>query len=129
MARIDVAYFYMVLVVLKFLVRILDLILDNVFGFTITKGDRLEYQWAEKSYEHSAQVVDVWFCANWSFAFKHTPDNYLYTHNRYVHPDYILKNDKVTLQGVTETHAYFCVSDDDKDVYDTKSFPFLFISQ
>ena len=32
----------------------------------------------------------------------------------------MLKHDKVTLQGVTKTHAFFCVSSPGEDVQDIK---------
>ncbi len=46
-----------------------------------------------------------------------------------MHPRYALENDNVTLMGVTATQAYFCVSDPDFNVYETKLAPFVFITQ
>ena len=50
-------------------------------------------------------------------------------HEKYVHPKYILEHDNVTLQGITQTHAFFCVSEPDVNVYDTSKGPFLWIKQ
>ena len=127
--KVDMAYFYFLLVFLKKITCVLDIILDILFGFTITRGTRSERDMAKERYEHSAHVVDVWFCANWSTVFRHSPNNFLFTHNSYIHPREILKDDKITLQGVTETHAYFTVSRPHKDVYDTNFCPFVFVAQ
>ena len=35
----------------------------------------------------------------------------------------------MTLQGITQTHAFFCVSEPDVNVYDTSKGPFLWIKQ
>ena len=37
--------------------------------------------------------------------------NFVWRHEKYVHPRYILERDNVSLMGVTPTHAFFCVSD------------------
>ena len=50
-------------------------------------------------------------------------------HEKYVHPKYILEHDNVTLQGITQTHAFFCVSEPNVNVYDTSKGPFLWIKQ
>ena len=55
--------------------------------------------------------------------------NFSSRHIKYMHPRYILENDNVTLQGITETHAFFCVTDPAKDIYNMKEFPFAFIFQ
>ncbi len=51
----------------------------------------------------------------------------IFLSKRYVHPDYILDHDDVTLHGVTPTHAFFCVSR--HDVYDATTYPFTFLLQ
>ncbi len=61
---------------------------------------------------------------------QHTLGNFLYKHSRYVHPDFALKEgNRVTLQGITTTHAFFCISDEGEDVYVTKIAPFVFLQQ
>ncbi len=50
---------------------------------------------------------------------KMMPRNYWTRHEAYVHPKYAIENDNVTIQGMTPTHAFFCVSDKDRDVYNT----------
>ncbi len=61
--------------------------------------------------------------------FKHHLKNFLYTHERYVSPEYVLQHDNVTLQLCTETEAVFCVTDKDEDVYDMPKHPFVCLSQ
>ena len=125
----DMGYLYILLVGLKYLVWAVDFLLDKLFGFTITHGTREDCRQAQEHYEHSAHVVDVWYRGNWSLVIKHTPNNFLYTHNSYVHPHEILKRDNVTLMGISETHACFSVSEPGVNVHDTNKFPFLFIAQ
>ena len=55
--------------------------------------------------------------------------NFVWRHEKYVHPRFILEHDNVSLMGITPTHAFFCVSEPGFDVYQTKMAPFLFIIQ
>ena len=61
-------------------------------------------------YENSAHVVSVWARGSWSFATQHGLHNFLGIHKAYVHPDYVLENEHVTLHGADKTHVWFCVS-------------------
>ena len=46
--------------------------------------------------------------------------HFIILHRLYVEPRYVLKRDNVTLQGITKTHAFFCVSSKGEDVQDIK---------
>ena len=50
----------------------------------------------------------------------HQLNNFVWWHEKFVHPSHVLLHDNITLMGVTPTHAFFCVSDPGFDVYDTK---------
>ena len=92
----------------------IDIILDMLFGFTIRQGS-LNERIMSKSYEYSAQLVDIMAWGTHSYLLT-VPKNYVWRHNKYVHPRYVLEHDNITLMGVTPTHAYFCVSDPKVDL-------------
>ena len=97
---------------------VLDLILDLLFSYTIRSGSLFERLKSE-SYEYSAQVVDI---ITWG-APAHPlvqPKHYVWKHERYLHPRYVLEHDNITLMGLTPTHAFFCVSDPEVDVRNVK---------
>lgn len=75
------------------------------------------------------QKVRVLFRGAYSLILNHTLDNFFYVHEEYVDPKYILDNDNVTLQSVTDKHAVFCVSDPEFNVFETKMAPFVWIIQ
>ena len=55
------------------------------------------------------------------FSFQnHKLHNFCCKHEEYVHPRYVLEHDNITLFGVTDTHAFFCVSKPDFNVYETR---------
>ena len=66
--------------------------------------------------------VSVWGRAQLSpVPYKLSPwTHFIILHKRYIDPSYVLENDNVTLQGVTETHAFFCVTSHEEDVQDIK---------
>ena len=51
---------------------------------------------------------------------NHKLHNFCCKHEKYVHPNYVLEHDNITLFGVTKTHAFFCVSKPDFNVYETR---------
>ena len=109
---------YCIVYVLRIVLGIIDIILDLLFGYTIQYGS-LNERLSSKSYESSAQVVDIIAWGTHSYVIT-LPKNYVWRHNRYVHPRYVLEHDNITLMGVTPTHAYFCVSDPKVDVQNIK---------
>ena len=61
------------------------------------------------------------YCTLHCFAFNR--------HKSYGNPIEILENPNATLWTITETHAFFAICPEGKDVYDTKQTPFTFIGQ
>ena len=60
------------------------------------------------NYERSAQVLDVVLFHKFSREQATTVDNFLCTHNRFEHPQYIIDNDSITLMAINEHDAVFC---------------------
>ena len=54
----------------------------------------------------------------YSIGSAHQLHNFVWRHERYVHPRHVLERDNITLMGITPAHAFFCVSEPDVDVYD-----------
>lgn len=122
-------HLFWLLLCLKWIQKnIVDPLLDLFFGYSTKRGWRSEQESSHK-YGSSAQVVKIWFRAHYSPATLHGPVNFLYTHQKYVHPREVLKSDNITLHGVNSTHAWFCVSPPNIDVYDLKMFPFAWVAQ
>jgi len=60
------------------------------------------------NYERSAHVLDVVLFHKFCEAQATTVDNFLCTHNRFEHPQYIVDNDNITLMAINEHDAVFC---------------------
>jgi len=60
------------------------------------------------NYERSAQVLDVVFCYKFCDVLPTTLDDFVCTHNRFEHPQYIIDNDNITLMSVDDHDAVFC---------------------
>ena len=117
--RIDMGVFYWIMRTFKAGIVILDFFLDNVLGYTIQHGKREDRTKAE-NYEYSAQLVHLFGRGAYSPLQPHQLDNFVWRHEKYVHPKYVLDHDNITLMSVTPTHVFFCVSDQNLDVLDTK---------
>ena len=76
--------------------NILDFLLNLIFGATTKYGTRKERK-QRLQYENSAQKVRIWARGAYSPASLHSPDNFLYTHLNYCHPNEVLKSDNITL--------------------------------
>ena len=92
---------YFALQAFKKLLSIFDFLLDLLFGYKILSGSRQERIKA-KDYSCSAQIVNVWGRVRFHALQATDLTNYLYTHEKYVHPNYILENDNVNLTSVTK---------------------------
>jgi len=60
------------------------------------------------NYERSAQVLDVVLMHQ---LFRGQPtriDDFVCTHNRFEHPQYIIDNDNITLMTINDHDAVFC---------------------
>ncbi len=98
----------------------IDQVLDRAIGYTTRHGWKKDKELAEHKYECSAQVATVLGRGGYSITQKHQLNNFWLWHDRYVHPEYVLEHDHVTLYGFTPTHAFFCVSEESVNVNDTK---------
>jgi len=83
---------------------------------------------AARYYERSAHLVTVKWKAHYSPFWFHFLENFLYQHEAYVDPRLILELKNVSLFQVTRNYALFCVTAPDVDIYDTKKYPFMFVS-
>ena len=61
-----------------------------------------------QNYERSAHVLDVVYLHKFSSMDNTSLSNFLYTHNRFENPQYIIDNDNVTLMDIDERNAIFC---------------------
>ncbi len=120
---------YWSLLIAKGIQHVLDFFLDLLTGYTTRGGSREERTRAWLHHEHSAQIVNIAWRAHYVDLIVASGKNFLWTHEKYVHPKYILENKNVTLYMMDEDNAYFCVSDPDVDVYNVDKFPFCFLSQ
>ena len=111
--------FYWVVCFCKFIFNVVDIFLDILFGYTLQYGSWQDRKKSEE-YENSAQVVNVVSRGAYSIVLLHQLHNFLWLHEKYVHPRYVLQRDNITLMGITPTHAFFCVSDPDVDVLETQ---------
>jgi len=71
------------------------------------------------NYERSAQVLDVVLFHKFCEAQATTVDNFLCTHNRFEHPQYIIDNDSITLVAINEHDAVFCEPQEKGEKTDT----------
>ena len=60
------------------------------------------------NYKRSAQVLDVVLFHKFCSLNTITVENFLYTHNRFEHPQYIIDNEHISLMTVNEHDAVFC---------------------
>ncbi len=119
---------YWFLCLLKLLVKILDYVTDLIWETTYTGGTRTERLKSQNEYRHSAQVVKILWRAKHHISSITRSDNFLYEHVEYVDTKTILERRNITLMSVEKDFALFAVSDPNVDVYDSKKFPFVFIS-
>ena len=97
---------HLVTTVVYMLVRLVFVIVQRIYWqLNGTARKRREARLPE-NYERSAQVLDVIFFHK--FGFLVTVDNFLFTHNRFENPQYIIDNDNVTLMTINEHDAIFC---------------------
>ena len=112
--------FYWVICACRFALGVTDFFLDILFGHTLQNGSREERKKSEE-FENSAQVVNIVARGTYSVLLIHQLHHFVWYHEKYVHPRYVLEHDNITLMGVTPTHAFFCVSDPKFDVLDTQA--------
>ncbi len=125
----DSAFGYWFLQIILFLLWIVECVTDLLFSFTFRGGTKQERREAQRSYVKSAQMVHILHHARYSQMLDmYDLSYYLYKHERYVSPEYVLDKPNVALYFVTKTHAVFSVAEADDDFYDTKRIPFCFFA-
>ena len=119
MMRVDMGIFYWIMCTFKAGLTLIDIFLDQMLGYNLQQGSREERKKSEE-YEYSAQVVNLLGRGLYSPLQPYQLHNFVWQHEKYVHPSYVLDQDNITLMGVTPSHVFFCVSDPHFDVYKTK---------
>ncbi len=119
---------YWFLLFLKGIMMALDCILDPTVGFTFTKGWQKDRKEA-RGQGRTAQLVNIAWKAHPVDLIPHGLINFLYTHEKYIDPQYILENGHVTLFTMDKDSVTFCVTDPSVDVYDMNKYPFILYSQ
>ncbi len=123
--KMENLFCYWLLLYLKGLLMAFDYILDCTVGFTFMKGWRKARREAKEK-GRSAQLVNIAWKAHPIDLIPHGLINFLYTHEKYIDPQYILENQNVTLFFVDKDSVTFCVTDPSVDVYDMNKYPFVF---
>ena len=104
------------------------MVLERIFKFSIERGT-LEEQKAGQDFDNSAHIVKIHYRSYYTDVLNYNLKNFVYSHKCYVHPNYILENDHVTLYGFTRTHVFFSITSPSVDVYNTRKFPFVYLAQ
>ena len=73
----------------NFLISVVNFFTDLLFGYSFSYGSKAERRRAEDDFEHSAQLVDVWFFGVFSIIDQRTLKNFFWKHDRYVSPRYV----------------------------------------
>ena len=118
---------FVLLLGLKTLLALFETLSKLLVGWTLTRGWK-EEELGSTQYEKSAHVVRILFRASPNIAIPHTLNHFLYVHENYMHPKFILENSNVSLYIMEKNYAVFAITEPSVDVYDTKKHPFLFIS-
>ena len=122
--KLDPIIWWAFILCVKGVVYLVDIILRLCFDYSVLNGSKLE---RDKShlYEHSAHMIKIYGRGTISLFGNHNETNFLYLHDKYVNPSYILEHDNVSLMGIDNKRAYFCVSKDNVDPYSSSTGPFL----
>ena len=90
------------------LLRLVFLAIQSIFWQLNGTARKIREARLPHNYERSAQVLDVLLVHKFCRAQLTTVDNFLCTHNRFEHPQYIIDNDNITLMTINEHDAIFC---------------------
>ena len=90
------------------LLRLVFITVQSIFWQLNGTARKLREARLPQNYERSVQVLDVRLVHQFSVEQTITVDNFLCTHNRFEHPQYIIDNDHVTLMTINERDAVFC---------------------
>ena len=103
-----------------------DFLFDSIFGLSFLHGSKKERTEATNCYEKSAHVLKIVARGTINLACHHDESNFIYIHDSFTHPKYILENKNVYLKTITKEKVIFFVSDRDVNAYDAKNGPFSF---
>jgi len=90
------------------LLRLVFITVQSIFWQLNGTAQKLREARLPENYERSAQVLDVLLIHKFCRIQNTTVDNFLCTHNRFEHPQYIIDNENVTLMTINEQDAIFC---------------------
>jgi len=90
------------------LLRLVFITVQSIFWQLNGTARKLREARLPENYERSAQVLDVLLVHKFCRIQNITVDNFLCTHNRFEHPQYIIDNENVTLMTINEQDAIFC---------------------
>jgi len=90
------------------LLRLAFVIVQSIFWQLNGTARKIREARLPHNYERSAQVLDVLLVHKFCRIQNITVDNFLCTHNRFEHPQYIIDNDNITLMTINEHDAVFC---------------------
>jgi len=90
------------------LLRLVFITVQSIFWQLNGTARKIREARLPENYERSAQVLNVLFVHKFCRAQAITVDNFLCTHNRFEHPQYIIDNDSITLMTINEHAAIFC---------------------
>eukprot|EP00095_Tigriopus_kingsejongensis_P004227 maker-scaffold74_size411160-snap-gene-3.20 protein:Tk04227 transcript:maker-scaffold74_size411160-snap-gene-3.20-mRNA-1 annotation:"hypothetical protein CAPTEDRAFT_213494" len=124
---VDPVYCYVVFWIYRTALRLVNGLSEKLFDYSLFDG-LLTSEPKSASFDQSAHLVRVVGRGALSFGAQHTLDNFVWIHQDYIHPRYILENECVTFHGVDEHHVWFCVSKK-VDVADLSKSPFAFTLQ
>ena len=123
----DPIFWFGFLKILKLIISIVNKVTYFILGRSILKGSEEEIK-LSKQYENSAHLVNVLGRGTISLIENHDESNFLYIHDSYQHPSYILKNDNIVLKGLNSRYAIFCVSEKSICTLDTSIGPFAYVN-
>ena len=96
-----------------------------MLSFSLLDGTK-EEQERSKQYECSAHIINIYSRGSINLYGNQNERNFLYLHDRYVHPKFILEHEHVILMGLDEKRAYFCIAKDGVDPSHSSIGPFLY---
>ena len=123
----DPIFWFGFLRMIKLLIWLLDKLLIAIQGTSILNGSQQERE-RSKNYELSAHVVKVLGRGTICLIENHDESNFLYIHESYQHPSYILKHDNIVLKGINRDKAIFVVTDENVCALDTSIGPFAYVN-
>ena len=123
--KLDPFFWLLLITFFKLILCVIDFFLDRIFGISVLYGNRHEREKLSRSYEKSAHILRIVSRGTINLFHPHDESNFLYIHDSYAHPNYILENENVVLKTVTQKSAIFVVSDKNVSAYDSEVGPFL----